>query len=131
MQFSFPGNADPLLNAGDRVKELHILLEYHNRRYYQLDAPEISDAEYDVLFRELVALEERYPELVTVDSPTQRVGGAPVGRFRSVTHRLPMLSLENAVNDEEIRAKLDARVKKELRKLRHASQAAELEGVNP
>ena len=114
MQLSLLDNADPLLNAGDRVKELHILLEYHNRRYYQLDAPEISDAEYDAIFSELIALEARYPELVTADSPTQRVGGAPVGRFSPVSHRLPMLSLENAFNDEEIRAKLDARVKKEL-----------------
>ena len=114
MQLPLLDNADPRQNAENRVKELRILLEYHNRRYYQLDAPEISDAEYDELFRELSALEDRYPDLMTAESPTQRVGGAPVGRFRTVTHRLPMLSLENAVNDEEIRAKLDARVKKEL-----------------
>ena len=114
MQLSLLESSDPRLNAENRVKELHTLLEYHNRRYYQLDAPEISDAEYDGLFRELLELEERYPDLVTADSPTQRVGGAPVGRFRTVAHRLPMLSLENAINDEEIRAKLDARVKKEL-----------------
>ncbi len=114
MQLSLLENADPRLNAEHRVKALRTQLEYHNQRYYQLDAPEISDAEYDELFRELVMLEERYPELVTADSPTQRVGGAPAGRFRSVIHRLPMLSLENAVNDHEIRAKLDARIKKEL-----------------
>ena len=114
MQLSLLDNADPRLSAESRVKELHILLERHNRNYYQLDAPEISDAEYDQLFNELIALEERYPQLVTSGSPTQRVGGAPVGRFKPVMHRLPMLSLENATNDEEIRAKLDARVKKEL-----------------
>lgn len=114
MQLSLLENPDRPLNAGERVDELRIQLEYHNRRYYQLDAPEISDADYDALFRELASLEERYPELVTADSPTQRVGGAPVGRFRPVTHRLPMLSLENAFNDEEIRSKLDARVKREL-----------------
>ncbi|MFA7402422.1 MAG: NAD-dependent DNA ligase LigA [Pelobacteraceae bacterium] len=114
MQLSLLESADPRFSAEKRVKELHALLEYHNRCYYQLDAPEISDAEYDALFRELAALEERYPELATAESPSQRVGVAPVGRFRTVTHRLPMLSLENAVNDEEIRAKLDARVKKEL-----------------
>lgn len=114
MQLSLLDNADSVPDVKSRVKELRILLEYHNRRYYQLDAPEISDAEYDLLFRELVALEERYPELVTAESPTQRVGGAPVSRFQTVTHRLPMLSLENATNDEEIRAKLDARIRKEL-----------------
>jgi DNA ligase (NAD+) len=114
MQLSLLESSDPRQNAENRAKELRVLIQYHNRRYYQLDSPEISDAEYDTLFRELVALEERYPELVSAESPTQRVGGAPSGRFRTVTHQLPMLSLENAVNDEEIRAKLDARVKKEL-----------------
>ncbi|MHB8121215.1 MAG: NAD-dependent DNA ligase LigA [Desulfuromonadaceae bacterium] len=114
MQLSLLDNADSVPDVKNRVKELRILLQYHNQRYYQLDAPEISDAEYDLLFRELVALEERYPELVTAESPTQRVGGAPVSRFQAVTHRVPMLSLENATNDEEIRAKLDARIRKEL-----------------
>lgn len=114
MQLSLLENRDPRPDAEKRIKELRTLLQYHNRRYYQLDAPEISDAEYDQLFRELAGLEERYPELLTADSPTQRVGSAPAGRFRTVTHSLPMLSLENATNDEEIRAKLDARVKKEL-----------------
>ncbi|MDD2308433.1 MAG: NAD-dependent DNA ligase LigA [Desulfuromonadaceae bacterium] len=107
-------SATSALNSENRMKELRTLLEYHNRRYYQLDAPEITDGEYDALFRELAALEERYPDLVTAESPTQRVGSAPGGRFRTVTHQLPMLSLENATNDEEIRAKLDSRVKKEL-----------------
>jgi DNA ligase (NAD+) len=114
MQLSLLENSEPRLNAENRVKELLDLLQYHNQRYYQLDSPEISDAEYDELFRELAGLEELYPELVTTDSPTQRVGGSPVDRFRNVTHRLPMLSLENAVNGEEIIAKLDGRVKKEL-----------------
>ncbi|OGU15369.1 MAG: DNA ligase (NAD(+)) LigA [Geobacteraceae bacterium GWC2_53_11] len=114
MQLSLLESSDPRQVAENRVRELRIQLEYHNKRYYQLDAPEISDAEYDALFRELASLEERYPDLVTSDSPSQRVGGAATGRFRTVVHRLPMLSLENAVNDEEIRAKLDARVKKEL-----------------
>ena len=114
MQLSLLENSDPRLDAEKRVSELHTLLEYHNRRYYQLDAPEISDAEYDELFRELVALEEKYPDLMIATSPTQRVGGAPAGRFRTITHRIAMLSLENATNDEEIRSKLDARIKKEL-----------------
>lgn len=114
MQLSLLDKSSTALNIENRMKELRALLEYHNRRYYQLDAPEITDAEYDELFRELSALEERNPELLTADSPTQRVGGAPLSRFRTVTHQLPMLSLENATNDEEIRAKLDGRVKKEL-----------------
>lgn len=114
MQLSLIENLDVLQNAKTRVKQLHNILEYHITRYYQLDAPEISDAEYDQLFRELTELEARYPELVTTESPTQRVGGAPAGRFKSVVHRVPMLSLDNAFNGEEIRTKLDTRVKKEL-----------------
>ncbi len=114
MQLSLLDNTDPRLNAENRIKQLRIQLEYHNSRYYQLDAPEISDAEYDLLFRELTELEERYPDLVTAESPTQRVGDAPVSRFQPIVHRLPMLSLDNAFNGEEIRTKLDARVKKEL-----------------
>lgn len=114
MQLSLSKSSDSQLEAKNRVKELHSLLEYHNKRYYQLDAPEISDAEYDALFRELIALEETYPELLTIDSETQRVGVAPAGRFRTVTHQIPMLSLDNATNGEEIRIKLDLRVKKEL-----------------
>ena len=114
MQLSLLETPDPHLNVENRVKELRTLLEYHNRRYYQLDAPEISDAEYDELFSELTSLEERYPGLVTAESPTQRVGSAPAGRFQAIAHRVPMLSLDNAFNDEDIRARLDARVKKEL-----------------
>jgi DNA ligase (NAD+) len=114
MQLSLLENDSPRLAAEQRVKELQPLLEYHNKRYYQLDAPEISDAEYDALFRELAALEEQYPELLATDSPTRRVGGTPAGKFRTVIHTVPMLSLENAINDEEIRAKLDIRIKKEL-----------------
>lgn len=114
MQLSLLENADQLQNAAARAKELCTLLDHHNRLYYQVDAPEITDSEYDQLFRELLMLEEKFPELATADSPTQRVGGAPVGRFRTVTHGLPMLSLENAFNGEEIKSKLDARVKKEL-----------------
>lgn len=114
MQLSLLDNEDSRPDTENRVKELRRLLEYHNRCYYQFDAPEISDAEYDQLFRELTALEERHPDLATAESPTQRVGGAPAGRFQAVVHRLPMLSLENATNEEEIRVKLDVRIKKEL-----------------
>ncbi len=87
-----------------RATELRQLVQYHNRRYYELDDPEITDAEYDVLFRELQAIETDRPDLATPDSPTRRVGGAPLERFTQVRHRLPMLSLENALQEEEIRA---------------------------
>ncbi|HIJ95978.1 MAG TPA: NAD-dependent DNA ligase LigA [Desulfuromonadales bacterium] len=114
MQLSFTDIAAPFQSAGLRVRELHTLIDYHNRRYYQQDAPEISDAEYDALFRELQELEQRFPELVVPESPTQRVGSAALDGFQPVTHRLPMLSLDNATNSDEIRSKLDARVRKEL-----------------
>jgi len=90
-------------NAENRIAELRILIEHHNQRYYQLDAPEIHDSEYDELLRELTALEEQYPELITSDSPTQSVGGAPASLFRTVVHGVPMLSLENELNEEEIK----------------------------
>lgn len=113
MQLSFLDTLSPDQSARTRVAELCRLIEYHNRRYYQLDAPEISDAEYDALFRELAALEQEYPALVTPGSPTQRVGSAPLERFASVRHSLPMLSLENAANEDEIR-EFDQRIKKYL-----------------
>lgn len=114
MQLSFPDSNDPAQKAEKRSAELRSLIGHHNQRYYQLDAPEISDAEYDALFRELLELEEQYPGLVTPESPTRRIGGAPLEKFRAAKHRLPMLSLDNAANEDEIRSKLDVRVKKLL-----------------
>ncbi|MHB1173981.1 MAG: NAD-dependent DNA ligase LigA [Sulfuriferula sp.] len=87
-----------------RAHQLREQIEYHNYRYYALDAPVIPDAEFDRLLRELQALENEYPQLVTPDSPTQRVGVAPVAVFAKITHRAPMLSLNNAFNDAEIEA---------------------------
>lgn len=87
-----------------RVEELRSLINYHDYRYYVLNSPEISDAEYDELMRELRRLEEQYPQLVTPDSPTQRVSGQPVEAFGIVEHRVPMLSLANAFNSDELRA---------------------------
>ncbi|MFN2589682.1 MAG: NAD-dependent DNA ligase LigA, partial [Actinomycetota bacterium] len=78
-----------------RVEELRDLINHHDYRYYVLDDPEVSDAEYDELMRELRALEEAFPEFVMPDSPTQRVGGAPTQLFAPVEHRVPMLSLDN------------------------------------
>ena len=99
--------------ARARVIELRRLIEKANREYYVLDNPEITDAEYDVLFRELVELETQFPELVTSDSPTQRVGGPPSDAFAKVTHRTPMLSLGNAFERDEVR-EFDKRVHRAL-----------------
>ncbi|HAJ27367.1 MAG TPA: NAD-dependent DNA ligase LigA, partial [Syntrophus sp. (in: bacteria)] len=89
--------------AATRIDELRNLIVYHNRRYYQLDDPEISDAAYDLLFTELRQLEARHPELVSPDSPTQRVGAPPLDKFQPFPHPSPMLSLANAFTEEEIR----------------------------
>ncbi len=85
----------------DRIQELRERINYHNYRYYVLDNPEISDAEYDRLFDELVELEKRYPELVTTDSPTQRVGAAPLEEFKTVRHSIPLLSLNKSTSEAE------------------------------
>ena len=99
--------------ARRRIEELRELIRYHNYRYYVLDSPEISDAEYDRLFRELQELEEKFPEFVTPDSPTQRVGAQPAEEFGTVPHTIPMLSLDNAMDEEEVR-EFDERVKRFL-----------------
>ncbi|HEV7678804.1 MAG TPA: NAD-dependent DNA ligase LigA [Candidatus Dormibacteraeota bacterium] len=88
--------------AQERAAELRRVIDHHAHLYYVRDAPEIEDVEYDRLFRELLELEERYPQLQTEESPTQRVGGAPVEAFRKVRHRTPMLSLDNAFTPEEV-----------------------------
>jgi DNA ligase (NAD+) len=90
--------------AKERAAELRDLIRYHDYRYYVLDDPVISDAEYDELVRELKALEETYPSLVTPDSPTQRVGPPPSEVFGEVHHRVPMLSLDNALSMDELRS---------------------------
>jgi len=99
--------------AATRHAEIAAQVDQANRLYYEQDAPELTDAEYDRLFRELVALETAHPQLVTPDSPTQRVGGAPSGTFSEVRHRRPMLSLANAFSHDELRA-FDARVRRGL-----------------
>lgn len=93
-----------LQEAKQRVEELRSLISYHDYRYYVLDSPEISDAEYDGLMQELRSLEERFPQLIAPDSPTQRVSGQPVEAFGIVQHRLPLLSLANAFNEDDLRA---------------------------
>jgi len=96
-----------------RAEKLREEIREHDRRYYVLDAPVITDAEYDALVRELLALESEHPELVTPDSPTRRVGGEPLDVFPRVRHEIPMLSLENALGEEELAAWID-RVRRNL-----------------
>ncbi|HJQ28971.1 MAG TPA: NAD-dependent DNA ligase LigA, partial [Rubrobacter sp.] len=96
-----------------RIEDLREQVRYHNRRYHVEDAPEISDAEYDALYKELETLEGEHPELVTPDSPTQRVGGEPIEGFEEIRHAVPMLSLSNARKVEDLR-EWDARVRRLL-----------------
>jgi DNA ligase (NAD+) len=103
------------MKVEEKVRRLRETIERHNRLYYVEDAPQISDAEYDALFRELQALEESHPELRTPDSPTQRVGGAPATELAPVRHEVPMLSIRTETDTEaEGAAKFDARLRREL-----------------
>ncbi|AIL62820.1 NAD-dependent DNA ligase LigA [Pseudomonas alkylphenolica] len=97
------------MTAESRILELRAELDQHNYRYYVLDEPSVPDAEYDRLFNELKALEAEHPELVTADSPTQRVGGAALSAFSQVRHEVPMLSLGNAFEENDLR-EFDRRV---------------------
>jgi DNA ligase (NAD+) len=102
--------------AAERARALRAELVEHNRRYYVEDAPSISDAEYDALFRELEALEAAHPSLATADSPTRRVGGAPAGDFPPVRHTVPMLSIRTETDTTaSAAAKFDARVRRDLK----------------
>jgi DNA ligase (NAD+) len=96
-----------------RAAELRQEINHHNYRYYVLDSPLISDAQYDKLLRELQELEAKHPELITSDSPTQRVGAAPSQEFGEVRHSIPMTSMDNAFSDEEV-GEWDRRVRKGL-----------------
>src|SRR5687768_13061657 len=91
-------------DATARVAELREAIDYHSYRYHVLDDPEIADVEYDALVRELVELEEQHPDLVTPDSPTQRIGAPPSDLFAPVEHRTPMMSLDNCFSLEELQA---------------------------
>lgn len=107
-----------------RVARLRAEIDRHNYRYHVLDDPEVSDAEYDRLLTELRSVEADYPELVVPDSPTQRVGGAPVAAFAQVRHRMPMLSLDNAFAREDVIA-FDRRVRERLETEREIAYACE------
>ena len=109
------GSATPdTTEATERVLALRKEIAHHNQRYHELDAPEISDADFDALMRELRDLETQHPELVTPDSPTQRVGSAASSRFAKVKHGVPMLSLGNAFSEEDVTDFVD-RIRKFLR----------------
>ncbi|OOE00057.1 DNA ligase (NAD(+)) LigA [Anoxybacillus kestanbolensis] len=104
-----------------QIAELRGQIEKHNYAYYVLDQPSISDAEYDELMRKLMELEEQYPQYKTPDSPSQRVGGAPLEAFQKVTHRVPMLSLSNAFNEGDLRD-FDRRVRQEVGDVRYVCE---------
>src|SRR5438045_3478381 len=88
--------------AAKRAAQLRRKIEEHDRRYYQEAAPIISDREYDRLYQELLDLERQFPQFVSPDSPTQRVGGKPLEAFAQITHRTPMLSLDNTYSEQEV-----------------------------
>src|SRR5438445_577743 len=100
-------------DAAQRITELREQIHHHDYRYYVDARPEISDAEYDALMRELKALEAEFPDLVTADSPTQRVAGAAVDTFQPVEHRVAMLSLDNATSPDDLR-EFEARITRAL-----------------
>lgn len=112
---SGPGTPDLFASSApcEEVAELRRLLDDYNYRYYVLDAPVVSDAEYDRLFRRLKSLEDENPDLVTPDSPTRRVGGKPAAGFAEVVHEMPMLSLDNVFSDQDAR-EFDRRVRERL-----------------
>jgi len=114
---------NPMKDIKKEIEELRDKVNFHNYRYYVLDSPVISDAEYDRLMRRLEGLEARYPNLITPDSPTQRIGAKPIEAFGTVTHTIPMLSLNNAFSAEEAK-EFDDRVKKLLK----ISQESEVRG---
>jgi DNA ligase (NAD+) len=106
--------SEPVMSSAEkRAAELRKLIDHHNYLYYVDAKPEISDREFDKLLDELKQIEAEHPELVTPESPTQRVGGEPIGEFAQVTHRVPMLSIENSYNSDELR-EFDRRVRKQL-----------------
>jgi len=116
--------------AAQRATELRGEIEYHNYRYYVLDDPEISDADYDALMQELEGLEEQYPELRSPNSPTQRVGASPAEEFGTVAHTIPMLSLANAMDQGAV-IEFDQRIKRFLKTDAEIAYVAEpkLDGV--
>ena len=114
----------PSSRAVSRINELREQIRHHNHRYYVLDDPQIPDAEYDRLLRELQQLETEHPDLITEDSPTQRVGAEPLKAFGEVHHEERMLSLDNAFSDDEL-ADFDRRLHDRLKKSEKFASIAE------
>ena len=119
-----------MTNIKKRIKELRSLIEKHNYHYYILDDPLVSDNEWDNLFKELESIEQEYPELVEKASPTQRVGATPIDNFKTIKHRTPMLSLSNAMSNDEL-ILFDERMKKLLNSSNDIEYMAEpkLDGI--
>ena len=113
------------MTGRERIKDLHRRVRHHEEQYYVRNDPEITDAEFDALMRELEALERKHPDLVTPDSPTQRVAGRPVDAFQTVEHTSGMLSLDNAYTEDEVRA-FDERVRKATGDMSGVAYVAEL-----
>ena len=105
--------SDSIEDVTEQLTSLRNLIRHHEYCYYVLDAPEIPDSEYDKLIKQLQKMEQQYPNLITIDSPTQRVGGTPLAQFASIKHELPMLSLDN-VFDESSFIAFNKRVKDRL-----------------
>src|ERR1700744_5398205 len=99
-----PPDVAKLTKAQAKVELMRLALELegHDKRYYQEDAPSVTDAEYDALRQRFNAIEKRFPEFVTAESPSQKVGAAPSGRFKKVRHAIPILSLDNAFAEEDV-----------------------------
>ena len=112
--FEAPTNSEPLsVDITLQYQQLKGSLEQYDYEYYVLDAPSVPDSEYDRIFKALQAIEQAHPELVTVDSPSQRVGGSPSNAFANITHKQAMLSLNNAFEDPEVEA-FDKRIRDTL-----------------
>jgi len=120
-----PRSSDGTLDPAGRIDELRDAIRHHNRLYYEQDSPEIPDAEFDQLLRELIALEEEHPDLITPDSPTQAVGGSATTTFSSVEHRVPMMSLDNAFAPTEVVA-WGARLQRRFDELGKSEESARL-----
>ena len=101
------------MDAKKKTEQLREQIRHHDTAYYTNAAPEISDFDYDALMRDLEELEKKHPGLITPDSPTQRVGGAPLKEFKNVTHKTPMMSISNTYNEDELR-EFDERIRKNL-----------------
>jgi DNA ligase (NAD+) len=123
-------SAAPSESVATEIAQLRAEIQHHNYRYYTLDDPQIPDAEYDRLLRRLQELETEYPQLITPESPTQRVGATPLTEFATVEHELPMLSLDNAFNDNEILA-FNRRIQERLKTTAEIEYACEvkLDGI--